>query len=346
MPTTTPIFDMTLTNWGPLPTTSFAVPAACSTISTVEIFATDLPDLVWQECNQPTTPLCHEPAPTDPTAVEDLYATDSVVGEYYSPAPACPDGHKTVGVASRGVDGTITREGFLVAPTATPVPIEVPGSLIPSGVAVPSSFGLAPPAVTPTPTSTPGLGAGLDLPADFDLSDLPVFFGLNDALIALLEPSETAVWCCPQSMTAGSNGYCSSTLPTYPFSSACQTIFGEDDIATYTTGIPGDDGHTTEGALAIVTATTTGSVLTTTFPAEETTGFVAVSVVPALTLVHKPTDLPAGSGSGSGSGEEDAVFTGAAAKIVAGGGRPWGSVVGVFGVLLASLVAGGMVVLV
>jgi hypothetical protein len=143
-------------------------------------------------------------------------------------------------------------------------------------------------------------------------------------------------------MTAGINGYCSSILPSYTFSSACQAIFRTEDTATYTTGIPQDDGSTTEGILLLVAATTTGKLLTTSISDAEAAGFVAVSVVPPLTLVHKPTDLASGSGPVE---EEDAVFTGAAAKITLGGGSAWGGVVGVAGVLLASALAGGMLVL-
>jgi hypothetical protein len=56
-----------------------------------------------------------------------------------------------------------------------------------------------------------------------------------------------------------------------------------------------------------------------------------------LTLLHKPTDLASAS---ENEEEEDVVFTGAAAKITLGGGSPWGSVVGVAGVLVAAMLAG------
>ncbi|KAL3461177.1 hypothetical protein BJX64DRAFT_289555 [Aspergillus heterothallicus] len=179
---------------------------------------------------------------------------------------------------------------FLVAPT--PTPIEIPSSLIPS--VFPSSFG-----VSPTPTPTPGV--------DLDPADFPVFFGPDDALIALLEPSETAVWCY--------------------------------DIVTYTTGIPAADNAatTTEGLLALVTATTTGSVLTTSIPAAQASDFVAVSVVPPLVLVHKPTDLA----DGGGEGEEESMFTGAAARIgVAGAGIWGGGIAGVAAAVAVSMMAG------
>jgi hypothetical protein len=135
-------------------------------------------------------------------------------------------------------------------------------------------------------------------------------------------------------MTAGINGYCSSLLPSYTFSSACQAIFRTEDTATYTTGIPQDDGSTTEDALLLVTTTTTGRMLTTSISDADAAGFVAVSVVPPLTLVHKPTDLASASEEEEEE-EEDAVFTGAAAKITLGGGSAWGGVVGAAGVLLA-----------
>ncbi|KAL3441327.1 hypothetical protein BJX65DRAFT_288756 [Aspergillus insuetus] len=252
---------------------------------------------------------------------------DGQIGAFYSPAPGCSEGYKTVGVASRDGAGPVTREGFLEKPIL-PTSVDIPSNLIPS-IFPSSSFGAA----QPTATAPPG-------PA-LDLANFPVVFGRDDALIAALEPAETAVWCCPQSMTAGLNGYCSSVLPSYTFSSACQAIFRTEDTATYTTRIPQNDGSTTEGRLLLVTATTKGETLTTSISDAEASGFVAVTVVPPLTLVHKPTDLA----SASEEDEADAVFTGAAAKITIGGGSAWGGVVGVAGLLLALAVAGGMLVL-
>ncbi|KAL5338263.1 hypothetical protein BJX70DRAFT_398787 [Aspergillus crustosus] len=39
------IFDISLTNWGPLATTSFTPPAACAIVSTVVLYATDTPEI-------------------------------------------------------------------------------------------------------------------------------------------------------------------------------------------------------------------------------------------------------------------------------------------------------------
>ncbi|KAL4886699.1 hypothetical protein BJY04DRAFT_213455 [Aspergillus karnatakaensis] len=319
MPSSSSIFDITLTNWGPLATSSFTPPVACATISTVEVYETAVPDLRWTDCNPQREILCDAPEPTDASAYEEYWAVNSVlggsqIGAYYSPAPECPAGYKTVGVAARNGQ-RISRSGFLAGPTQTPV--EVPSSLIPS--VFPTT-----PGVTPTPVP------------ELDEANFPVFYGADDALIALLDPSETAVWCCPSAMTAGFDGYCSSALPSYTFSSICNTFITEGDIATYTTGIPNDSGRTTEGLIGIITATTQ-SVLTTTIAPEQATDFVAFSVVPPLTLVHKPTDLVSG---------EQAEFTGAAGRVTVGfglgSGNIWG---GVVGTLVASVVAGVSVVL-
>ncbi|KAL2861905.1 hypothetical protein BJX68DRAFT_260704 [Aspergillus pseudodeflectus] len=86
-----------------------------------------------------------------------------------------------------------------------------------------------------------------------------------------------------------------------------------------------------------VAATTTGKLLTTSISDAKASDFVAVTVVPPLMLVHKPTDLASAS---ENEEEEDAVLTGAAAKITFGGGSHWGSVVGVAGVLVAAMLAG------
>jgi hypothetical protein len=110
---------------------------------------------------------------------------DGQIGAVYSPAPGCPEGYKTVGVASRDGEGPVTREGFLEKPVL-PTRVDLPGDLVPSIFPSRSVVGGAAAAATPTP------GPALDL------ANFPVVFGRDDALIAALEPAETAVWCCPQ----------------------------------------------------------------------------------------------------------------------------------------------------
>ncbi|KAL3480038.1 hypothetical protein BJX99DRAFT_221140 [Aspergillus californicus] len=186
MPSSSSIFGLSITNWGPL-TTPYTPAASCATVTTVALATAVLPDVpIWQECN-PQTSFC-VPAPINPSAFEDILSINSILGDgqigaFYSPASACPSGYKTVGVADRDANSSISRSGFLATPTQMPIVVDVS----------PSGF-----LVTPSPSlmgrSTPTPAPALDLSG---LSDLTIFPDIDDVLIALLEPSETAVWCCP-----------------------------------------------------------------------------------------------------------------------------------------------------
>jgi hypothetical protein len=66
-----------------------------------------------------------------------------------------------------------------------PTRVDLPGDLVPSIFPSRSVVGGA---AAATPTPGPAL----------DLANFPIVFGRDDALIAALEPAETAVWCCPQ----------------------------------------------------------------------------------------------------------------------------------------------------
>ncbi|KAL2815614.1 hypothetical protein BDW59DRAFT_166761 [Aspergillus cavernicola] len=178
--------------------------------------------------------------------------------------------------------------------------------------------------------------------------EVPTLYNFDYVLAALLDPSETALWCCPTSMTVAIDGLCYSEVPDYTISTACQTVYLQSDIGTFATGIPGDNGQTREGEILLITATTTGTVESTRFDASEVTDFVALSMAPPLRLVHQPTDLAGGEDSGENEDdsteaeEEDPSETNAAARVSIGGGGAWG---GVVVSLVASVVAGASLVL-
>ncbi|KAL3471238.1 hypothetical protein BJX99DRAFT_263435 [Aspergillus californicus] len=295
MPTSSTLFDYSITNFGPL-TTAFTVPASCaSTTSTAIAFADEPNVAIWQQCD-PHPNICL-PTPTDSGALETALEINRIFGDgriggFYSPGPSCPSGWETAGAAGRNADGILSRSGYLATSTIS-----------------------------------------VD-------SQQPVFYNPDDVLLALLDPSETAVWCCPESMAIGEMGYCYSTLPDLPFSTACQTFYTLSDLATYTTGIPGDDGQTTEGEIELITVLTTGTVTRTTFAASDMPGFVAVSQVDPIVLVHQPTDL-SGQNDGDTGDEESPNETNAAGRVGVLGGGSWGVVVWVVG----SVVLGGVVVL-
>ncbi|KAL2867738.1 uncharacterized protein BJX67DRAFT_352175 [Aspergillus lucknowensis] len=303
MPTSSSIFAQTITNWGPLPT-DFTIPAACATSTLFAIAPSGQPDApIWHDCRSQTD-VC-VPAPTDPSAPEDgleanIIPGDGLLAAFYSPGISCPSGWKTVGVAVRDGDNSLSRSGFLAS-------------------------------------ATPGPG--------------PIFYNPDDVLVALLDPSETAVWCCPSSMTVGAqDDYCYSTLPDYSLSTACRTFFTQDDIATYTTSVPGDDGHLTDGEIYMITATRTGTVESTTFSAREATDYVALSQIPAIRFVHQPSDLAGGGESNNDEGDDDEgesdseepSETNGAGRLGASERGPLG---GIVGSLVASVLAGVAVVL-
>ncbi|KAL3440144.1 hypothetical protein BJX65DRAFT_315089 [Aspergillus insuetus] len=186
----------------------------------------------------------------------------------------------------------------------------------------------------------------------------PVFYNNDEALVHLLDVGETAVWCCPESMTAVlEDGACYSTLPDFTPSTACRTSFTRADVATYTTGFPGDDGQTTDGELFIITATTTGTAETTTFSRGEATSWIAYSQQPAIRFVQGGSPGSAASGEdqesdGSGGGaagndsaepEPEPSKSNAAHSLVAEQSGPWGIVLGSSAV---SVALGGALMLV
>ncbi|KAL3456265.1 hypothetical protein BJX64DRAFT_294256 [Aspergillus heterothallicus] len=171
-------------------------------------------------------------------------------------------------------------------------------------------------------------------------------YDLNQALVDLLAVGETAVWCCPSSMIGGlQDQQCYSTLSNYQPSTACNTFYTASDIGTYTTGLPGDDGRTTDGELVLVTATTSGTVESTVFSQSEATDFIAYSQLPPVRFVHGGSDSGEDSDDEQDSSEpsEDPSETNGAGRIAVTGTGPWG---GIVGSLLASVVAGAAIVLV
>jgi hypothetical protein len=147
------------------------------------------------------------------------------------------------------------------------------------------------------------------------------------------------------------DGACYSTLPDFiSTSTACRTTFTRADVATYTTGFPGDDGQTTDGELYVTTATMTGTAETTTFSRGEATSWIAYSQQPAIRFVQGGTLGSAASGqekSDSSGGNDSAVSepseSNAAGSLGAGQSGPWGIA---FASLAVSVALGSALVLV
>ncbi|KAL3484849.1 hypothetical protein BJX62DRAFT_48866 [Aspergillus germanicus] len=309
MPTGSSNLGYSITNWGPLPT-DFALPASCLSTTTWGIAWSDLPEApIWVDCNQDTEALC-APTPTDSGALETAIAINDIPG-----------------------DG-------LIGPYYSP------------GVACPADWTTVGVAVRGESTvSRSGIvAATTGMEQDEDGAAAPTFYNNHDVLIDLLDVGETAVWCCPESATAyPGGGVCLSALSDYSFSTGCRNYYTASDVATYTTGIPGNDGQTTEGELLIITATTTATVETTTFSSSEATDFIAYSQLALIRFVHKPSDLAESGGEDEDEDQEgdsgsDPSETNAAVRVgTTGAGGIWG---GMVGSLVASMVAGAALVLV
>jgi hypothetical protein len=146
------------------------------------------------------------------------------------------------------------------------------------------------------------------------------------------------------------DGACYSTLPSFRPSIACRTLFTRADVATYTTGFPGEDRQTTDGELYVITAMSSGTVETTTFSRGEATDWIAYSQQPAIRFIQGVSaSMDSGEGSndsGGDSGEDDRAGpseSSSAGRFGVALSRLWGVA---FGSLVGSVALGAVLVLV
>ncbi|CBF78329.1 hypothetical protein AN8612.2 [Aspergillus nidulans FGSC A4] len=191
--------------------------------------------------------------------------------------------------------------------------------------------------------------------------------GFHDAFGALLDPSETAVACCPSSMTAGRNGICYSTLPDRDIRTVCIADFSNADgnlefISTSWVW----NGVTRTANIAVPTLTiprTPTRTSSRTIDADETGDMVAATMQVPIYFVRRPgdgggngngngdgnsSDLDNNGSNGSGTSDADTVNETNAARglhMQKGYTKDWGHLGGMLGVLAASLLAGAVLVL-
>ncbi|KAL4912976.1 hypothetical protein BDW62DRAFT_8670 [Aspergillus aurantiobrunneus] len=138
--------------------------------------------------------------------------------------------------------------------------------------------------------------------------DDAIAIGFRGALGEVLDPSETAIACCPSSMSVGRNGVCYSTLPSHTISEACYADYDESDAAlsvVSTSFVLGGITHT--GSVVVPTVTiprTPARTTTRTIDADETGDLVAASMAVPIYLVHQPSDRN-GSNTDGSSGSSD-----------------------------------------
>ncbi|KAL3482154.1 hypothetical protein BJX99DRAFT_252867 [Aspergillus californicus] len=311
MPSATATLGWTLANWGPVPSTyTLASASSCTASSDIYLAHTSLPEgPLWLEtCTAHTLDRCW-PQPTNSALAQDAFENQYVVS-YWSPGTACPSGWKSVGAAEYPTDGPVTSTGIF----------------------------------TVNPGRYDGDDDGWDDWDDWLTGDDDggVVFGERDAIGALLDEGETAVACCPSTMSIGRNGLCFSTLPSRAITTACQALY-RDDLHSLVSTTYEISGSTRTGAI-LIPATETfwlpTATRTTTFDEHETDRLVAATMASPVYIVHQGNGSESeSSASGTGAGDsQSADETNAAGRI--GGGAGWEGGRAVFGVLVVSVLAG------
>jgi len=118
MPTATRISQYRLSNWGPL-TTTFTADAACATAgNTVVTFRNTAGVGLNPECAVHTVGPCYPSGPELDAYASSVYNdVDQFIIGYFSPGFVCPSGWKTVGVAAKASDGSVSTSGIFEATT-------------------------------------------------------------------------------------------------------------------------------------------------------------------------------------------------------------------------------------
>ncbi|KAL4944128.1 hypothetical protein BDV06DRAFT_210520 [Aspergillus oleicola] len=338
MPSSSVTVGWTFANWGPAPATFTS--SSCTPSPVIYLAESEDPDLPeeFESCPATTYDSCY-PEPTNSDLIDDFLNNQRNI-PFWSPGVNCPSGWESVGRASRSGDADVESTGIFT--------------------------------VNAIPTS--GIDIFDDLPGDLD--DDVRALGYHDAFAALLEPSETAIACCPSSMTVGRNGICYSTLSSASISTACEAAFADvnwDLDLTSTTFVW--HGSTRTGFYPTTTIPRTPTrTATHTIDDDDQRDLVAATQLGPIYLVHRPGDEDefgsngtstntsssngtstetgtgsnsdsSGSGNGTNSDSESADETGAASRLTLGQGGDWAQVKAMLGVLGMSLLMGmGLIV--
>ncbi|KAF9885033.1 hypothetical protein FE257_000764 [Aspergillus nanangensis] len=270
MPSATSTIGWTLENWGPVPETYTKSPS-CTASTDTWIAYTDMPvaPFLPEVCVTATTDICW-PEPTDKSLLEG-YADNRYRVAYWSPGVNCPSGWTSIGQAAHPTDGPVTSSGIFQ-----------------------------------------GYPGRADYHGNYHLDDNDrtdsgtVMFGYKDAIGALLDPGETAIACCPSSMTVAENGLCYASLSSHPVSTACKGGWASAGSTIVTTSYmlngTAYTGPVRMFATPSVAATPT-AVTTTTFSADETGGLFAMSMEGPIFMAHRESDLRSLKSTGTSHNE-------------------------------------------
>ncbi|KAJ5729600.1 uncharacterized protein N7483_004108 [Penicillium malachiteum] len=174
----------------------------------------------------------------------------------------------------------------------------------------------------------------------------PQFENRATLLMDLLDPNETAVMCCPSSMTADLKAGCYSTLPNYKPSVGCYELIPVTDMggATKTVIVNGTTHHQLIQTLVDTLPMTSSE--TTTFDGYDVSTLVGVTWMPIVTLIHQAKDLEAaetGSVSSSATSQPVAISSSAARRAPAL--SVWDGLLPVIEVSLAAMGLGAAIIL-
>ncbi|KAJ5703154.1 hypothetical protein N7488_010702 [Penicillium malachiteum] len=176
----------------------------------------------------------------------------------------------------------------------------------------------------------------------------PEFESPATLLLSLLDPSETAVVCCPSSMTADLSG-CYSTLPDYKPTVGCYELIPMTDLAAATKTVTVNGTTHYHVLQTLVNTLPMTSAYTTTFDDDDRSTLVGVTYVPMVTMIHQQRDFEAtGTGSvssGGSSGTSQPAATSSSAARCAQAASLWDVLIPVIGVSLAAMGLGAAIIL-
>ncbi|RMJ20939.1 hypothetical protein PHISP_08192 [Aspergillus sp. HF37] len=221
-------------------------------------------------------------------------------------------------------------------PTETAPPYSPEIVYFSPGLVCPAGWKTVGSAVYPTSRATgwfPDLSGGFKSAAEAYSSG-----GLSDAylLAEAMGPGETAIECCPSSMTLLPNGgFCYSNMPSHTVTESCSVFYPTEAYTTFATNTVLTLGNDTVSLSDYWTSTLTATPLrmTTTGPISrlyaDVDSFTAMLAINDMLLVHRPSDVAATASPTS---------TSSSTLNVAARGRPGlaGSHWGDFGALLGS----------
>ncbi|KAL2810028.1 hypothetical protein BJX63DRAFT_331555 [Aspergillus granulosus] len=326
MPNATATLGWTVANWGTAPAT-YTLASSCTASTDLYVVHTNRPSIpFWPEtCTTTAAVGTCWPTPAD-SDLASAAATNRYNGAYWSPGVSCPSGWTSAGQAAHPTNGPVTSLGvFTIRHRWDDDDDDYDWD-------------------------------GIDYDDDYDWDDVDhddndddddlIVFGFQDALGALLESGETAIACCPSSMSVGRNGWCYTTIPSHTVTTACVARYSPVPPRLVSTTYV-LDGTTTSGRI-FVPATDTHPVLptstrTTTFRSQQTDDFVAASLVTPVYVVHREGDEPGSTQTGGvdDSGSANPDETNAAIRVYGDPGMAhWGQIKTMSGVVGASVLAG------